>query len=289
MKAERVEFQTPVFQDRIRGFVAAVEAGKRVAVSVGRQTQTMQRKTSRLGYFIGSVRVSVGEMHQLVRDGDYSRGWLKFRVASPYEEHAETIGYAQLLSATGVSVVSDIDDTIKHTEVTCRRSLLRNTFLREFLPISGMAELYNDWAARGAAFHYVSSSPWQLYAPLSELCGRFGFPAGTFHLLVPSARSHAAAIVPRSPAGERRDDSHATGNIPEAEVSADRRFRRARSEIYGMSRAALSAASGRRVHSRAGRSPHGLSPHAARVPRMSPRQWGIFHHADQIAERLPRA
>ena len=42
--------------------------------------------------------------------------------------------------------------------------------------------MYRDWADRGAMFHYVSASPWQLYHCLSELVHESGFPPGTFHL-----------------------------------------------------------------------------------------------------------
>ena len=59
---------------------------------------------------------------------------------------------------------------------------LANTFLREFLPVPGMARLYQKWASAGAAFHYLSSSPWQLYPSLLEFIDRQGFPSGSFHL-----------------------------------------------------------------------------------------------------------
>jgi phosphatidate phosphatase APP1 len=45
-----------------------------------------------------------------------------------------------------------------------------------------MAELYQQWARAGAAFHYVSASPWQLYGPLADFRRQHRFPAGTFHL-----------------------------------------------------------------------------------------------------------
>ena len=88
----------------------------------------------------------------------------------------------QLIDERGVSVITDIDDTIKITAVTNRRELLMNTFLREFRAVSGMAELYRRWATGGAAFHYVSSSPWQLFSVLSEYTETEAFPAGSMHL-----------------------------------------------------------------------------------------------------------
>jgi phosphatidate phosphatase APP1 len=61
--------------------------------------------------------------------------------------------------------------------------LVRNTFCRPFQPVPGMAALYQSWTlSHGAAFHYVSASPWQLYLPLAALVCSNGFPAGTFHL-----------------------------------------------------------------------------------------------------------
>ena len=60
--------------------------------------------------------------------------------------------------------------------------MLANTFLREFKSVAGMAELYQQWAAAGVSFHYVSSSPWQLYRALQGLHTDLRFPAGTMHL-----------------------------------------------------------------------------------------------------------
>ena len=45
-----------------------------------------------------------------------------------------------------------------------------------------MAKVFRRWADEGAVFHYVSSSPWQLYRPLAEFCAACGFPEGTYHL-----------------------------------------------------------------------------------------------------------
>lgn len=91
-------------------------------------------------------------------------------------------GVVHVLGETGVSVISDIDDTIKISEVRNREALLLNTFCRPFAEAPGMAELYREWRKRGWQFHYVSASPWQLYVPLAEFTSKAGFPAGTFHM-----------------------------------------------------------------------------------------------------------
>ena len=88
----------------------------------------------------------------------------------------------EFLEDKGLSVISDIDDTIKISDVRKKPELAMNTFCRSFRPVPGMAEVYGRWARAGARFHYVSASPWQLYLPLSEFTRSNGFPAGTFHL-----------------------------------------------------------------------------------------------------------
>lgn len=288
MRADRIDFQSPIFQQRIRGFTAAVEPGKRVAVRIGRRSQTLHKKTTRLGYFSGVVRVSVGEMHELTRDGELNDRWLQFRVESPHDDHRELVGRAQLLSRTGVSVVSDIDDTIKHTEVTCRQSLLRNTFLREFLPIEGMAELYRSWAEQGAAFHYVSSSPWQLFEPLSELCSEGGFPEGSFHLRMFRLRDHMIRrlFLVRRPVKGVVIKSLLT-TFPDRKFLLIGDSGERDPEIYG----ALARRFPQQV---AGIFIRELSERPMETRRtlkafrhVSPRIWALFHHPDQIAHRLP--
>jgi len=95
-----------------------------------------------------------------------------------------------LVPRRGVSVISDIDDTIKETNVHERHAMLVNTFLREFQPITGMTELYRRWHDRGAMFHYVSSSPWQLYQPLAQHFAEIELPPGSFHLRAFRLRDH---------------------------------------------------------------------------------------------------
>jgi len=86
------------------------------------------------------------------------------------------------LGREGVSVVSDMDDTIKVTGVGSRATVLRRTFCEPFAAVEGMAARYAVWSARGASFHYVSGSPWQLYEPLREFADLGGFVSGTWHL-----------------------------------------------------------------------------------------------------------
>lgn len=85
----------------------------------------------------------------------------------------------------GVSLVSDIDDTIKHSGIgNGAKEIFRNVFIRELgeLVVPGVKEWYNKMADMGVEMHYVSNSPWQLYPLLSSYFNLAGLPNGSFHL-----------------------------------------------------------------------------------------------------------
>jgi phosphatidate phosphatase APP1 len=129
------------------------------------------------GHFTATMLVPVEAAKEHLRDGA-----LMIEALSPAHPGGSFLGTAQLVGPEGVSVVSDIDDTIKVTEVRDKKAVLRNTFLREFEAAPGMAELYRRWAAAGVSFHYVSSSPWQLYPELVSFMQRERFPPATLSL-----------------------------------------------------------------------------------------------------------
>jgi phosphatidate phosphatase APP1 len=90
-----------------------------------------------------------------------------------------------ITEAQGVSVISDIDDTIKHSAISSgAREIFRNAFIRDLndLTIDGVREWYKRMADMGVKFHYVSNSPWQLYPVIQRYFSMAGLPPGSFHL-----------------------------------------------------------------------------------------------------------
>ncbi|CAF0991090.1 unnamed protein product [Adineta steineri] len=87
-----------------------------------------------------------------------------------------------VLASHGVSIISDIDDTIKVSNVLKTRSLLKHTFYSYFKPVDGMSELYQKWSEQKCQFHYVSASPWQLYPALRCFLEKYKYPMGTMNL-----------------------------------------------------------------------------------------------------------
>ncbi|CAF0935447.1 unnamed protein product [Adineta steineri] len=87
-----------------------------------------------------------------------------------------------VLARHGVSIISDIDDTIKVSNVLSKRLLLKHTFYSYFKPIEGMSDLYQKWHEQKCQFHYISASPWQLYPALRSFLDKHKFPMGTANL-----------------------------------------------------------------------------------------------------------
>ena len=88
-------------------------------------------------------------------------------------------------SPKGVSLISDIDDTVKHSAIgSGAREIFRNAFVKELgdLTIDGVREWYNTMHDMGVQLHYVSNSPWQMYPVLTSFFKMAHLPKGSFHL-----------------------------------------------------------------------------------------------------------
>jgi phosphatidate phosphatase APP1 len=130
------------------------------------------------GLIESTVRVSIANAQTLLRQQNSQDNWLSYTVIS--DGHRGQ-GRVQLIEPQGVSLVSDIDDTIKVTEVPAGKNVvLKNTFCRDFVSVKQMIKRYK--ALENTTFHYVSGGPCQLYQSLSEFLASEGFPDGTFHL-----------------------------------------------------------------------------------------------------------
>jgi hypothetical protein len=178
------------FKSRIADFVADDESAENVifkfADDPDDEPYRVQAADGRLpksdlnGLVEGFIVLAETKAQLLLQRQGSQKGWLSYRAVS--KEHSG-VGRVQLIEPTGRSVISDIDDTIKITEIAKgSKVIVRNTFFRDFVAVPGMAQMYREFEE--AAFHYVSGSPYQLYRPLAEfLFGEAaGFPEGTFHL-----------------------------------------------------------------------------------------------------------
>lgn len=169
------------FLDRTHLFLQDSRKGRSVPISLAKRGYLLPNTLAN-GHFESTVTIPRRELEDSIQEDAFGRKFVQFCSHLPVDDPRIFAGEIELISQEGLSIISDVDDTIKLSNVGDRKELLANTFTREFRAIPGMRELYQTWAKQGVSFHYVSASPWQLYGPLVEWLDADGFPVGSMHL-----------------------------------------------------------------------------------------------------------
>lgn len=177
-KEDLTEAEWEIFKQRCRYFLVDHERGKRFSVQLGREKFGLSTSKAD-GHFDAQIKWKTNALAIPVHA---TNGAIALAV-SVIDQKRQFPLELHVLEETGLSIISDIDDTIKVSDVLNKTALLRNTFCRPFKSVDGMPALYHHWATNsGAQFHYVTASPWQLYQPLADFVRSNGFPSGTFHM-----------------------------------------------------------------------------------------------------------
>ena len=162
------------FDERIRYFLTDNERGKEITVNILNKKITLP-KTEPNGHTISILKIR--DAADTVNPGSHS-----FTTTPDPAGNKIFTGTFQIISKTGYSVISDIDDTIKDSNVLNKEELIQNTFFRKFKAVRGMPKLYKKFENEGVAFHYVSGSPWQLYPFIYNFLNEEQFPQGSVDL-----------------------------------------------------------------------------------------------------------
>ncbi|MEZ6055317.1 MAG: phosphatase domain-containing protein [Planctomycetaceae bacterium] len=165
-----------IFQERAQWFLVDNEGGKAMVIDVDGQIAT-SKPSAPNGHFEATLSLPVGSSRPAEKLSVMSS-----RTVLKSDDKREFGNQVFLIPDRGISVISDIDDTIKVSNVRDHEELCRRTLFEEFEAVPDMASRYRVWAEAGAAFHYVSNSPWQLYDPLAQMLKDEKFPSGTVHL-----------------------------------------------------------------------------------------------------------
>ncbi len=167
-----------IFKERARLFLIDHERNKTVVIE--NKERRYRIGTSRPdGHFNGTIRFADSDADIQRRTGS---SIFSYQAAINPVDSRIFSGKVFLLEKEGISIVSDIDDTIKISEVRDRTKLLRNTFARVFRPAPGMAAWYRKMEEKNASFHYVSASPWDLSPAILAFIQEEHFPEGSVHL-----------------------------------------------------------------------------------------------------------
>lgn len=134
------------------------------------QSQSRTVMTNDSGHFITRVALDFVPTHVRVLAAESS-----LSVTEP----------VKVIESSGISLISDIDDTIKRSSISLgAREIFRNTFIRDLgdLAVEGVKEWYNSLHDMGVNIHYCSNSPWQLFPVLASFFQIAGLPPGSIHL-----------------------------------------------------------------------------------------------------------
>lgn len=184
------EAQLNVFRKQFRHFLADSETRERIEFTFENdpQAEVWSLKDSdgkaltsdANGNIIGTLRLSEVRAKELLTAQKSEQGWLTIKAVS---KGHEGVGRIQLIEPEGLSIISDIDDTLKITEIPAGAQVVtRNIFLRKFVATTELRSVFET--NPDAQVHYVSAGPWQLFEPLSlELIAADELlPEGTFHM-----------------------------------------------------------------------------------------------------------
>jgi hypothetical protein len=111
-------------------FLVDNERGKDIEIGLGGGSYAMDPSEPN-GHFRGEVRVERSELSDR-KEGD----WIMFQAIMPEKDDRLFQGKVHLIGPRGISVISDIDDTIKVSNVKDKKALLANTFLKAMSALS---------------------------------------------------------------------------------------------------------------------------------------------------------
>ena len=170
----------PYFKRRVNLLLADNERGKALSIDIAGGRFNLPETNAR-GHVSAVFEMPATSLTAIAPNQNQITT-IKYHLTRRPEEKRIFEGEFILIPPRGISVISDIDDTVKITEVTDRKSLLSNTFYKPFLAVEGMAQFYQSLDNHSVPIHYVSSSPWQLYQPLDSFLRASGFPKSTLSL-----------------------------------------------------------------------------------------------------------
>lgn len=170
--------ESAAFSARAALFLVDVQKNKRLTLEASGGSKVQLSKTDQYGAVSELVTLPIADRDDL---------WQNYAVQGP---NARFVGRALRVPNQGVSIISDIDDTVRITNVLNKHEMLMNTFVRPLKAVPGMASLYQNAVALPALrIHYVSNAPYALYPLVQQFLQGAQFPEGSMHLRSVSFKS----------------------------------------------------------------------------------------------------
>lgn len=172
------ELESELCRQRTEPFFLAGYRKRQINFRINDQLIPARRKTKRTGQFRAKLVIPASDLSAETNEQGI------FQLSAHDADSGLKAGddlRIRMIGPTGRSIISDIDDTIKFSDVENRAELLANTFTRPFRAIEGMPKVFQQAEQAGYDFHYVTASPWQLYEPLYQFLIDEAYPEGSMH------------------------------------------------------------------------------------------------------------
>ena len=168
---------------RIDPFLTQSESGEEISVQIGNNFYDL-RPSSSSGNFEGEIRMSEDDYFNVLETQEKNSS-LKFRVILTEDDPRMIVGSLPLIAEDATVLISDVDDTIKISEVYISESrLLANTFYNTAEAVPEMVQRFQEVKEQysDVNFFYVSGSPKQLFNTIEDFINESGYPDGAVYL-----------------------------------------------------------------------------------------------------------
>lgn len=165
-----------MFKKRVHYFLVDNQRWKSIRIKIGNKEFKLPT-TKANGHFIDNYTLDINKDNIQIENNS-----IDYQAKLPTDDKRQFNGKVYIIPDQGVSLITDIDDTIKLSDVRNKKTLMRKSFVLPFEAVKGMSNLYSNLHSKGVVFHYVSASPWQLFEPLNEFFSGSGFPNGVYHM-----------------------------------------------------------------------------------------------------------
>lgn len=132
--------------------------------------------TTTLGDFDAFVEIETGDL----ADGDSANEIQRLHVDAVGTDISNGHAIAYLVPPIGITIISDIDDTLRVTKIYRPKEGLLNTFARSYVPWMNMPDIFLDWSRLpNVHFHYLSTTLERLTRNYMEFVYKT-YPEGSF-------------------------------------------------------------------------------------------------------------
>ncbi|MBK8393760.1 MAG: App1 family protein [Leptospiraceae bacterium] len=167
-----------ILEERLRWFLVDNKRNKKISVTILGESYLL-KETEANGHSITEISIpseKIGQQELVEKK-------IKIKIISSKNNNNLYEGILFIIPEEANCVISDIDDTVKISDVRNKKNLIQNSFVNPFQTVQGMQKIYSNWqSSKVDCFVFVSASPWQIYPILSTFFIEEQFPLSLYFM-----------------------------------------------------------------------------------------------------------